>query len=130
MPRIVALGLLYIVTFFLSGCSSGNTTTVTGKITYKGAPVPDGIINFMPSGGRPIGGPIQSDGTYSYELPPGDYQVRIDAPAPLPSGFKEGDPLPPASARLVPEQYASYNSSGLTATVDDSGSQTIDFTLP
>jgi hypothetical protein len=73
---------------------------------------------------------IQSDGTYSFDLPAGEYKVRIDTPPALPAGWKEGDPAPPPAPRLVPEKYASYTSSGLTATINDSGSQTVDFTLP
>ena len=38
------------------------------------------------------------------------------APAPPPPGWEEGQPLPP-TPRLVPEQYANFETSGLAATV-------------
>ena len=76
-----------------------------------------GVINFQATGSRPLGGGINADGTYSLELPPGNYLVRIDAPPAFPPGYKEGDPLPRLGPRLVPEKYASFTSSGLTATV-------------
>jgi hypothetical protein len=115
----------------LLGCGDSNGgVTVSGKITYDGNPVTSGLINFQPQGGRPLGGAIRADGTYSAEIPPGDYAVRIDAPAPLPQGFKEGDPVPDLPP-LVPEKFANYDSSGLTATVKpDARNQTIDFNLP
>jgi hypothetical protein len=123
--------LLISVSLCLAGCSGGgDTTSVEGKVTYNGQPVTTGLINFMPkNGGRPLGGGINADGTYSFDLPPGEYQVRIDAPAPLPEGYKEGDPMPNLPP-LVPEMYANYNTSGLTATVTGEGAQTIDFDLP
>ena len=115
----------------LVGCGGGaDTTTVSGAVTYSEKPVTSGLINFIAVSGRPLGGGIDSDGTYSVELPPGEYQVRIDSPPEFPAGYKEGDPPPKLPPRQVPEKYASFNSSGLTATVKDEGSQTMDFKLP
>src|SRR5262245_29496822 len=86
-------GLICLSFVGLAGCGkSGNTTTVSGNISYNGKSVPGGLINFLAQGARPQGGAINPDGTYSFELPPGDYQVRIDTPPPLPAGWKEGDP--------------------------------------
>lgn len=122
--------LLLMLVATTVGCGDDvDTTTVQGAISFNGAPVTSGVINFQAQGGRPLGGAINADGTYSCDLPPGEYQVRIDAPAPLPEGLKEGDPLPNLP-RLVPEKYAHFNSSGLTATVTNEAPQTIDFNLP
>src|SRR4051794_32099560 len=79
---------------FVAGCGGDSKTVVQGKVTYNGNPVTTGLINFQPDKGRPFGGAIQSDGTYTYELPPGNYKVRIDAPAANGGGVKEGDPVP------------------------------------
>jgi hypothetical protein len=38
--------------------------------------------------------------------------------------------MPELGPRPVPEKYASFNSSGLTASVQPGDAQTIDFTLP
>lgn len=117
---------------FLCGCGGKAVTkTVSGSVSYQNKPVISGSINFLAAKSRPLGCGIESDGTYSVKLPPGEYQVRIDAPAPLPEGFKEGMPLPKAAPPLVPEKYANFVSSGLTATISDgSGSQQVDFKLP
>ena len=123
-------GFALVALAALSGCGGGDASSLTGAVTIKGAPVTTGIIGFRKEGAPLAGGPIGADGTYSVSLPPGEYKVRIDAPAPLPPGWKEGQPLPPATARLVPESYANFDTSGLTATVTGESSQKIDFALP
>jgi hypothetical protein len=112
----------------LAGCGSGEAgTKVSGKVTFNGQPVTSGLINFLAAGGRPLGGAIQPAGTYEFTLPAGEYQVRVDAPGelqPAPAGQE-----PVMGPRLVPEKFASFASSGLTATVENNGPQTIDFDL-
>lgn len=113
------------------GCGGGSGgASVTGEVTFNGAPVTTGVIGFLQTGSPMLGGPLGPDGTYSLTIPPGDYKVRIDAPAPWPEGWKEGDPQPKLPPRPVPEQYAHFDSSGLTATITGDSSQKIDFTLP
>lgn len=120
----------FVAIALIAGCDSGpETNSVNGKITYQGKPVTSGLINFRPQGGRPLGGGIQPDGTYQFDLPAGTYEVRIDSPGALPAGWKEGDPPGQMGPRQVPEKFASF-SSGLTATINDSGAQTVDFELP
>jgi hypothetical protein len=125
----------------LTGCGGESTTTVQGTITFNDQPVTTGLINFMPSQGKPFGGAIQSDGTYSYDMPPGEYKVRIDSPPPTPAGLQEGSavtsnaPSPQAASGRpgqgqVPAQFASYDTSGLTLTVGSESPQQHDFKLP
>lgn len=123
-------GLALLTLVGLLGCSGGDASSLTGAVTIKGAPVTTGVIGFRREGVPVAGGPINADGSYSVTLSPGEYKVRIDAPAPLPPGWKEGQPLPPATARLVPENYANFDTSGLTATVTGESSQKVDFALP
>jgi hypothetical protein len=121
---------LTVVVLFV-GCGDGvATTAVQGSITFNGKPVTFGVINFKPAQGQPLGGEIRSDGTYQFELPPGEYQVRIDSPPKMPEGYKEGDPLPKLGPPQVPAQYANYGTSGLTATVGADSPQQLDFNLP
>jgi hypothetical protein len=128
--QTLALAALAIV--FLSGCGGKTSSkTVSGTVSYQNKAVTSGLINFLPQHGRPLGGAIESDGTYSVSLPPGEYTVRIDAPVPYPEGYKEGQPLPHLGPPLVPEKYANFNSSGLTAKIEEQGSsQQVDFKLP
>jgi hypothetical protein len=124
-----ALALLAIA--LAAGCGNGPSTyTVSGHVTYKGQPVESGLINFQAAGQKPLGGAIDEEGAYEFELPAGTYQVRIDTPPALPPGWKEGDPPPKMGPRQVPEKFGSYATSNLTATVSDQeSSQTVDFAL-
>jgi hypothetical protein len=125
---VTVLGLASVT---LAGCGGGDDLkSVSGAVTYQGKPVQDGLINFVTTGSRPLGGGIADDGTYSVELSPGDYQVRVDTPPQFPPGFKEGDVLPKLPPRQVPERFANFTTSGLTARVKaDESSQTIDFDI-
>lgn len=126
-----AFALAAVASVFVLGCGGkSKTVSVQGAITYQGKEVSSGLINFMPATGRPLGGPIGTDGTYSVSLPPGEYQVRIDAPAPMPADWKEGMPAPKLGPPLVPEKYAKFDTSGLTAKIGDEKSQQVDFKLP
>jgi hypothetical protein len=130
-----AIGLL-----LLSGCGGGEeVTTLQGKVTYKGQPVTAGLINFMVEGGRPQGGGIQSDGSYQFDLPPGDYKIRIDTPRPNAAGSAESSAVTgaaaqtaaaPASAVTLPPEYAGFETSGLTVTVGSDSPQTHDIQIP
>ncbi|MCC6493071.1 MAG: hypothetical protein IT424_08615 [Pirellulales bacterium] len=124
---VTPCGLLTVV--LLAGCDSGPATyDVSGKITYQGEPVTSGLINFRADGQPLRGGGIQADGTYQFNLPAGAYQVRIDTPPALPAGWKEGDPPAKMGPRQVPEKFGSFETSGLTATVDEN-TETINFDL-
>lgn len=113
------------------GCGgSSNGFSVSGKVTYQGNAVEQGTINFRNTEGKLFGGGLQSGGEYIFDLPAGDYQVRIDAPAPMPADWKEGDPLPTGNKRLAPMRFANFDSSGLTTKVtEDTVSHSVDFEL-
>ncbi|BBO35121.1 hypothetical protein [Lacipirellula parvula] len=111
------------------GCGASGGGVVSGVVTYNNAPVTVGMVAFSKAGSPAIGGPIAADGTYSLSLPAGEYRIRVDAPSPMPAGWKEGDPLPILPPRPVPESYARFETSGLTlqATGD---AQTHDIKMP
>src|SRR5690606_8310166 len=114
------------------GCGGESLTAVSGVVTYDGKPVTRGLVNFRTPGGRPLGGGINSDGSYQFDAPPGEYQVLIDSPEEFAPASPDAAPsLTPISPRQVPTKYAGFESSGLTATVSaESSSQQIDFNLP
>ncbi|MBL9161494.1 MAG: hypothetical protein JNL18_02000 [Planctomycetaceae bacterium] len=122
---------LLLATCLLVGCGGGEGgATVTGVVTFNGAPVTTGVIGFYKAGTKALGAPISPDGSYSLTIPPGDYQVRVDAPSPMPEGWKEGQPLPKLPPRPVPEKYATFDSSGITAAIDGEANQQFDVKLP
>jgi hypothetical protein len=122
--RICSLAVIVIAL----GCGGEQAATISGNVTYNGKPVPAGLLNFRSSDGNSIlGGAINPDGTYSFELPPGEYQVRIDAPGKMPP-WEEGQPEPKPGPRDAPLKYADYATSGFTVTIGDED-QERDFAL-
>jgi hypothetical protein len=112
-----------------AGCGESSTTeTVSGTVTYRGAPLPNGSVTFFPTSGRPVNVPRASDGAYTAELEPGEYSVTVSYTEPLPPGFKEGDPVPPPKI-VLPAEYTTSARSTLKATVTPDHDQPIDFTL-
>jgi hypothetical protein len=125
-PLAVLFSLLLV-----AGCGeSEGTTSVTGQVTYKGAPLPMGVINFFPaSGARPIGHPLASDGKYEAKLPAGDYTVVVlTSNPPVPPGWKEGDPVPKPPVQ-IPPKYGHAKNTPLKITVPEGRSFAQDFKL-
>jgi hypothetical protein len=72
----------------VSGCS--NTAGVSGKVTYKGQPVPAGTVIFNAPEGGIFTFHLLADGTYSgTELPPGEYVVTVDTEYLNPQAHKQ-----------------------------------------
>ena len=131
---LIGLGLLI-------GCGGGSDLermVITGKVTYQGQPVADGLIRFVPSGatkGPPAGAAIK-DGQYEVKaaggVPAGTCRVEIKGFNPLPQSNK-----PPGGPDLVmmreaKEQYIpmKYNrESTLEVTISADGGQVHDFDL-
>lgn len=124
------------------GCGTGAPTTVkvSGKVQYNGQALTEGTITFLPmnEGGdfnRPAVGILDDDGNYhlSTFAPgdgaiPGKYQVTVVSDAKVPSPEEVAE----KGAKVVSAIPAGYNNpstSGLRATVEDSGAQTFDFDL-
>jgi len=141
LARFVGISVLFAIAFSLvAGCggSGHGLAVVKGKVTYKGKPVPNGTINFLPTdGNKPSAtGEIQSDGSYSLKTfvsnRPSDGAVigqhkvvivaMVDQASRLP---EERSPLPPP---IVPVKYTSPATSDLTAQVENKAN-VIDFDL-
>ncbi len=155
--QAVAVALSASAAVIVIGCGSddsglGTRYKVTGKVTYKGAAVPHGTVNFIPTkpgqseGGRAATGEIK-DGYYSLTTHgnndgalPGDYNVAIiaidmDQKAAISKdalNIHQGDAAHQAAIKnakkLIPDKYGVSETSGLKATVK-SGTNTIDFPL-
>jgi hypothetical protein len=134
-PTRRAFARLAVLAFVSTGCSpSVKLGRVSGRVTYKGHPVPNGAITFLPNpSGPPATAAIQSDGTYSLQTPGiGDGAV-LGAHAVMITALREGpatepderDPLPPP---IIPVKYGNTSTSGLTAEVHE-GDNTVNFDL-
>ena len=125
--RCVSVSLLVVGSLLAAGCNDENAglVPVKGKVTYKGKPVPNGTINFMPDAGRSAYGEIQPDGTYSLMAIPATHKVVVMALADTSNRLpEERSPLP---APIVPNKYTHISTTDLTAKVEDKGSKPNEF---
>ena len=108
---------------FIAGCGDGRPSRVpvSGSVVIDGQPVTHGSIMFIPAGGRPAGGSVDTQGHFAltcYEpgdgATPGHHRVKVTAV----------EPINERSSRwLAPKKYADEKTSGIeveiTEPVDD-----------
>jgi hypothetical protein len=101
------LGLLLVLAV-AAGCGPGRGK-VSGRVLYRGAPLPGGVVTFRPADARqnPVSAPIDEEGRYEAVLPVGEVAVSIDnrmlrPRANVGAGLTAGLPLPP-ELRKKPE---------------------------
>jgi hypothetical protein len=107
LARLALLGLA----LFLVGCGPKGRERVTGKVTFKGVPLDQGSIAFIPqdtTGGATQEGAMIKNGKYEVParqgLAPGTYKVAISSPEPVGSAEPlPGEAAPPAQDRIPPE---------------------------
>jgi hypothetical protein len=100
----------------LSGCGDGRVK-VTGRVTYKGEPVPSTEVYFQPDdGSRWSLGKTDDDGRFSLRYSrledgatKGQYRVRLKY---TPSAQEETHQIPPKASRELKEVIAKYNDAG------------------
>jgi hypothetical protein len=121
----------------LNGCSRRQgleTAPVSGKVTYRGKPLPNGTVMFVPGEGPAATGEIRPDGSYTlgtYTATDGavlgNHKVSITALQNV------GEALPeqrsPTPSSLLPAKYLNHENSGLTAEVKR-GKNEVNFDLP
>ncbi len=123
----VAAGILLALPLAV-GCVSEDAgmVPVKGKVTYRGKPVPNGSINFIPDEMRSAYGEIQPDGSYSLMAFPGTHKVVVVALEDMSNRLpEERAPLP---APIVPTKYTHVTTTDLKAEVEDK-ENVIDFEL-
>src|SRR5712675_2209436 len=60
-----------LVIVFLAGCGGGpNVVAVTGVLTYKGKPVTNAYVDFVPEKGRPSWGQTDEQGRFKLDYDP------------------------------------------------------------
>ena len=123
-----------------AGCGGGEeappTASVSGKVTFQGAPVTEGFVNFASDAGFAASAPLQEDGAYELvtqygDMPTGPYKVSVTPPSPPDTGMgdatAEAPPMP--DPENIPKKYREYGTSGLTVEVTEDGANTFDFDL-
>ena len=127
--------LLTSCSSLLVGCGGSglDTVPVEGVVTYKGSPVPDIAVAFMPEGGKGQIAEGTTDAEGKFELQtrqPGDgamvgnYSVAfryVPEEVPEMPGFPGAKPV----VSPLPKKYADSLSSGVTATVVSNASENV-----
>jgi hypothetical protein len=103
----------------VGGCGA-KTGTVSGKVTYKGEPVPGGFINFLPQTGpdqgRVFSSTIDESGSYQVAgVPVGPVKIIIQDPGGRPPMNKPKEKKAPP--RKYPKRYGTLEGSDLTYAV-------------
>jgi hypothetical protein len=135
VAMMLLFGLLLVV-----GCgpSGPNRVKVSGKVTYKGQPVPTGSVTFLSEHNLIESSPIVN-GDYSIaRAPVGNVKVGISTPS-ISSAVEsmqlkqkvEGKSREATGAKavVVPESYRDPEKSGLSYSVSNESSQTHDIPL-
>lgn len=92
--------------------------SVTGKVTYKGKPLPGGTVTLTGKDGKAVSGAIVEDGSYTVRaVKPGTYTMTVDTSAAKGKAFV-----------AIPEKYKEADKSGLTVEVKE-GNQNHDIDL-
>src|SRR5882724_1644143 len=93
---LTPLGGLFLLT--LTGCGGDRFGALTGKVTYKGKPLPAGVVTFHYPKGRVETSQIRPDGTYfASRVLVGDVKIAVVTPhigrlpPELAKAMKEGD---------------------------------------
>ncbi|MBX6313671.1 MAG: hypothetical protein IRY99_12245 [Isosphaeraceae bacterium] len=137
----LALAALLPILILASGCGRSTperpeTVPLSGKVTYKGQPIPKGTVTFQADSGPVATGQIQPDGTYRMTtFEPGDgvvlghHRVAIIANTEDPTLMPGSSPGYRAPKDLIPASYGDPRTSNLEANVQKD-TRNLDFNLP
>ena len=145
LASICMVTVPFTVLFGCRGTPAATGKPVKGAVTYNGSPVSGATVSFVSASGASGFGMTNEQGQFTLRtahgegVPPGTYQVTIakaETPA-VENSVSDQDPsyvppdpdaMPPAPKDLLPIKYKTTATSGLTATVTDSGPN--EFTFP
>ena len=137
-PSMLRLGIALVSLAALAGvmgCGDRGPklASVRGTVTYKGKPVPNGTVTFIPASGQHATGEIRPDGSYTLTsfrpgdgAIPGTYKVVVVAIQDMTGRLPEDrTPLPPP---IVPNKYTSIATTDISVEVKE-GENQIDLPL-
>ena len=58
------------VCYLIAGCGKSDVVSVSGTLTYKGKPVTNAFVNFVPENGRPSIGETDQNGRFTLTYDP------------------------------------------------------------
>lgn len=106
----------------VTGCGNPGMTKVSGTVTWRGTPVPDAVVQFVPTSKPGAGGRTDAEGRFSLTtLKPGDGayvgQCRVTI-TPYVEWVGPDNPRPLSRPRPdIPERYRTPDKTPLTAEV-------------
>jgi hypothetical protein len=109
------------------GCGGDSTPEVSGKITFRGNPIPLGSVMFVGSDGNAIDAHLGDDGRYSIRpARVGPMKVVVTAgPTPPPKAGAKPGPAPAA----LPAKYGKRETTDLTVELKP-GSNEFSYDIP
>ena len=112
----------------VAGC--GGPGTVTGKVTFKGGPLPGGLVTVVDAADNRYPGQIQKDGSYIVaNVPTGPAKVVVGTTAKTGSIMHPDDRKEPFGPYVqIPKRYAQPEKSGLALQVKN-GTQELNIDL-
>jgi hypothetical protein len=126
-PCAFRTGLAFLVLAALlvpAGCAGKKAATVSGKVTYRGRPVPLGAIYFHGSNDQMAMGLLHEDGSFTVtDVPLGQVKALVRAQDPgvyaqqLTGPAGVAPKTAPAAFVAVPDKYADLNTTDLVFTI-------------
>jgi hypothetical protein len=137
--RCRSLTLLVLCPLLLASCGGGageNLPVVpaSGKVTYMGAALDGATLVFAPADGKHVGTALSgSDGAFSITMNnqsgalPGTYKVLVTKMLFSEPKLAPGEhvPTPGESKSLIPEKYGKLESTDLSVTIPEAGTDAI-----
>ena len=106
-PALTRLLALPVALAALAACGCGSTPTgsVSGKVVYKGKPVPNAQVNFVPASGYPAAAVTNDSGEYSVSgVAYGPCKVTVYAIGTDGAGGPSPDAPPARNPNASPEE--------------------------
>ncbi len=118
-----------LMCFLIPGCTPSDQLFVApigGTVTYKGKPVPNGTVMFMPAAGPAATGELDPEGRFKLTTySPGDGAILGSHAVSVTALEEMKDVLPEQRSGLpkpiVPEKYLSHTTSGIKIEVKREG---------
>lgn len=112
--------LIVVSTVLLAGCDdSPSPATGSGRVMYKGSPLPVGEVNFF-SAEKGLGGIAKIQEAGIFKLPngllPGKYAVYVTPPIPTPQ--PPGTPIAPPPSVNIPLRARDPATSGIIVALE------------
>jgi hypothetical protein len=91
--RALHPGWSLIVCLLLGTAGCASKGTISGKVLYRGKPLPGGTVIFLPAVGTgAFSSPIQEDGSYSLtQVPPGEVKITVETESENPAPHKTSE---------------------------------------